>query len=104
MYEGQFSRGKKHGKGKFVLASGKIYEGDWVNSMPHGLVNEVDPDGDTFEGQYVEGKREGPGKLTFASGKVYEGNFEDNFPNGQGKLTIPGDAEYEGIFRISGED
>ena len=30
--------------------------------------------------------------------KTYEGNFIDNTPSGQGKLTIPGELVYEGLF------
>ena len=34
IYEGYWKAGKKEGKGKLVLPSGEIIEGDWHNDAP----------------------------------------------------------------------
>ena len=80
------------------MASGKSFEGQWLNNHPHGLIREFNPTEDMYIGDYFEGKRHGHGKLTLRNGKTYEGQFKDNMPNGLGKLTEPGVLFYEGTF------
>ena len=51
-YIGEFSSGKRQGRGEFHYASGAKYEGEWMNDMKHGR-----------------------GKFTFKNGSVYDGEF-----------------------------
>jgi hypothetical protein len=37
IYEGEWRENKKHGRGKFIEADGRIiYNGDWENDYKHG--------------------------------------------------------------------
>jgi hypothetical protein len=36
IYEGDFVKGKKHGKGKYTFPNGNAYEGDFVDDFLHG--------------------------------------------------------------------
>ena len=75
--------GNKEGRGTFTMkSSGRHFDGEWLNNMPHGQVTETIDGGDTYVGTYEEGKRQGQGTLSLKNGKVYVGNFVDNMPNG----------------------
>lgn len=54
-YEGEFSRGRRHGKGLFTFyehptANGRnrTYEGDWKDDKPHGLGSYLAEDGKLY--------------------------------------------------------
>nr|XP_021138271.1 radial spoke head 10 homolog B2 isoform X3 [Columba livia] len=51
-YIGDFVNGQRHGHGKFIYASGAVYDGEWVCNKKHGK-----------------------GKFVFKNGLVYEGGF-----------------------------
>ena len=36
IYEGEYKKDVKSGKGKLFLEENKYYEGNWVNDQPHG--------------------------------------------------------------------
>lgn len=38
-YIGDFVNGKRHGHGKFIYASGAVYDGEWVCNKKHGKVS-----------------------------------------------------------------
>ncbi|NXX37813.1 R10B2 protein, partial [Tricholaema leucomelas] len=54
-YLGDFVNGERHGRGKFIYASGAVYDGEWVSNKKHGK-----------------------GKFVFQNGHVYEGEFRDD--------------------------
>ncbi|XP_074961129.1 radial spoke head 10 homolog B2-like isoform X1 [Phalacrocorax aristotelis] len=54
-YIGDFVNGERHGHGKFIYASGAVYDGEWVCNKKHGK-----------------------GKFVFKNGHVYEGEFTDD--------------------------
>ncbi|XP_078521278.1 radial spoke head 10 homolog B isoform X2 [Lissotriton helveticus] len=54
-YIGKFVNGARHGHGRFLYASGAIYDGEWVCNKKHGL-----------------------GKFTFKNGRTYEGEFQND--------------------------
>ena len=86
------------------MKSGRTFDGDWENNLPHGTIKEtVQEGGDVYEGQFFEGKRCGQGVLKLQSGKIYTGNFVDNLPSGQGKLEIPNELVYTGTFTPNGD-
>ncbi|XP_010717997.1 radial spoke head 10 homolog B [Meleagris gallopavo] len=54
-YVGEFVSGERHGRGKFISASGAVYDGQWVHNKKHGK-----------------------GKFVFKNGNIYEGEFRDD--------------------------
>ncbi|XP_004945158.1 radial spoke head 10 homolog B isoform X2 [Gallus gallus] len=51
-YMGDFVNGERHGRGKFIYASGAVYDGEWAHNKKHGK-----------------------GKFVFKNGSIYEGEF-----------------------------
>jgi hypothetical protein len=84
-YEGEYNEeGKRHGKGKYTFADGRVYEGDWKDDM-----------------------RNGRGRITYSSGYIFEGNWNNDISDGGGMITFPngynldvGDFEDRMITRL----
>ncbi|NXJ08347.1 R10B2 protein, partial [Odontophorus gujanensis] len=51
-YVGDFVNGERHGRGRFLYASGAVYDGEWAHNKKHGK-----------------------GKFVFKNGNIYEGEF-----------------------------
>ena len=62
-YVGDLIEGKKHGKGKWVMENGAIYEGNFMNDMRYGVGKNTHPSGIVYEGEWKEDKPHGQGKL-----------------------------------------
>lgn len=77
-YFGEFSAGKKQGKGKMTFQNGTVYEGDWSNDKRHGHGKCSYDNGDTYTGEWKDDKRNGQGKCKFADGTVFRGIWEDD--------------------------
>ena len=95
-YEGNFSRGEKHGRGTYTWLDGQTYVGEYVDGKQHGLGKYRNEGGDEFEGSWVHGKRHGRGVSVFASGSRFEGDFQDDKQHGQGTYTWADGDKYEG--------
>ncbi|KAK6943896.1 Phosphatidylinositol-4-phosphate 5-kinase, core [Dillenia turbinata] len=94
--EGEFSGGYIHGTGTYVSPDKTTYIGRWRLNLKHGLGYQTYPNGDVFEGSWIQGTPEGPGKYTWANGNVYFGNMKGGRMSGKGTLTwINGDS-FEG--------
>ena len=50
---------KRQGKGKYVYASGSVYEGQWHDDMMQGQGKFVFASGSVYEGQWHDGKMQG---------------------------------------------
>ena len=59
IYEGEYSKGERNGKGKEYGKEGNIiYEGEYLNGKRNGKGKEYDEKGKLlFEGEYLKGKR-----------------------------------------------
>jgi hypothetical protein len=55
-YEGEFQKGKPHGKGKFTYEFGSYYEGDFENGKFNGLGRLIYKDGDHKIGMFKDGQ------------------------------------------------
>jgi hypothetical protein len=55
VFEGEFARGKKNGKGKLTEFSGTEYEGEWKDDKKVGEFTEKEQDGTVYKARYVEG-------------------------------------------------
>ena len=62
----------KQNRSKSKLPGGyfRIYDGDFVDGIEHGIGIEKMYDGSVYAGKFKLGKREGKGKLTKANGQV----------------------------------
>ncbi|RPH34189.1 MAG: hypothetical protein EHM93_02200 [Bacteroidales bacterium] len=62
-YEGKCKKGLANGKG---VAEGKDkFEGTFKNGLPHGYGRYVFASGEVYEGKWKDGKKEGEGKLFY---------------------------------------
>lgn len=79
LYEGDFVKGKPHGKGKETHRCGDTYEGDWVKGFYQGKGKRIWADnGDFYEGDFFLNKRQGKGKMAYADGIIKQGKWKDD--------------------------
>ena len=77
-YVGQFSEGRRHGRGIYYFSNGGKYEGELVRDQFNGDGSFESPNGDGYVGQFRNGQFGGEGVYTFANGNVVqEGVFEN---------------------------
>ena len=85
-YEGQWVRGRRHGRGKERCADGSEYDGEWREDKRHGLGqwegrHGQRPDDElAYEGEWVRGLRSGSGKAKYMDGDMFEGYFDNDRP------------------------
>jgi hypothetical protein len=122
IYEGEFKKGKRNGKGKLIFDDENIYEGSFNNDNFDGdgcfkwkdgreykgqwKDNNMNGKGifkwDTnnwYEGDYKNNRREGYGVYHFGEDNYFDGKWLNNLPHGIGKLKINGE-KVEGLFRF----
>ena len=89
VYTGEYVNGTRHGKGKFVFASGNYYDGEWADGkyQGHGIYHWND--GDEFDGEWKDGKRHGKGKWTYADGRYYTGVWENGESISSSSIVYP---------------
>ena len=69
LYNGEWRKGKMHGKGTHTYRNGEIYEGEWAEGKRHGkgiytYANIEYSDGRVFEGILENGRSMGLGIMT----------------------------------------
>ena len=70
VYTGNFTGGKKSGRGMFRWPSGLQYTGEYVENKRHGYGVQLWPDGSRYKGDFWEDLRHGDGKHWWSSGEV----------------------------------
>lgn len=60
-YNGQWTRGQRHGQGSCTFSGGVRYVGSWQYGKRHGMGKEISVNGDVYTGQYKEGWKHGEG-------------------------------------------
>lgn len=78
VYEGQWYKGKKFGRGKLSWIDGSFYEGEWANDMTKGKGRLIHQDGDVYEGEWKDNKASGKGLYIHYDGAKYEGDWEND--------------------------
>jgi hypothetical protein len=97
MYQGQWKRGREHGRGKLMTGARKvIYEGDWADGKMNGKGRYHFQSGGLYEGDMRENMRHGSGKYHLAGGYVYDGEWREDTRWGYGVFTWPSGSAYEG--------
>ncbi|PHJ26085.1 morn repeat-containing protein [Cystoisospora suis] len=102
LYEGEFTKGCREGKGVIVDLKKKGFirvDGQWKDDVPHGRMSRVVyPDGSIYAGDFLHGNREGHGTLVLDSVVVYDGLWMNDVPHGRGTF-VTGEGTYEGEIR-----
>jgi len=89
MYEGEWAHDAYHGKGRITTSMGTIFEGQFESGRPHGHCEHRRKDGCLlFSGEYVSGVKQGIGTEVFQDRSVYTGEFENNVPHGLGECGV----------------
>ena len=123
MYEGEYSNGKRNGKGKEYNKEGKliyegwlfmgkrwegkgiiekgllIFEGEYRNGQLNGKGKEYNKEGQLiFDGEYKDGKRNGKGKKYKDGQLIFEGNYKSGKANGYIRKYNEGILIFEGNY------
>ncbi|NXJ22839.1 AL2CL protein, partial [Dicrurus megarhynchus] len=90
-YEGEWRRGKPHGKGTLKWRDGRNHVGDFQEGLEHGfgicLVPRRSEDRyDCYKCHWYQGKMRGYGICEYGNDTVYKGYFKDNVRHGFGIL------------------
>jgi len=85
VYDGEWARGLRCGRGRMTAANGDVYEGSWRNGRLNGTCKVYDAKTrEVFEGKLVGGRRCGQGRSRWPSGQSYDGVWQDGAFNGRG--------------------
>ena len=103
MYEGQWLANKQHGQGKYTFSTGNVYEGGWVEGKKQGHGKYSFSYGDLYEGEYVKDKRHGRGKMTYDVGGSYDGEWADDKMHGRGTYTYADGAVDVGCYEAGAD-
>ena len=98
-YFGNFSLGKKNGKGKLEDFVKKLeYIGDFKDNMKEGFGEEKYQDGSVYIGQFKQNMKNGTGNLFLDGGKNYgySGTFKNDKISGKGKFKWNDNKQYIG--------
>ena len=89
-----------HGKGLFITATGKKYDGYFENGKLHGVGTLFDSNGKIrFKGEFKNGEKDGAGTLFDSDGKIhFKGKFKNGKRDGAGTLFDP-----DGAIRFTGD-
>lgn len=63
------------------MASGFVYEGDWVRGEIDGQGVATYANGDIYEGTFKNGKRQGSGTMRYATGEEASGEWNSGALN-----------------------
>jgi hypothetical protein len=67
VYEGQWEFGEKSGVGQEISPAGK-YNGNWLGGKRNGVGVSIDKKGEIYQGSFVDDLPHGEGTLTRGSG------------------------------------
>lgn len=93
------SEAPKIGKGKLILPTGAVYDGEWKDGKPHGKGKAIKPDGLVYEGEWKDGKPHGKGTVVRANGTLYDGEWKDGNAHGNGKAIYTNGDVYDGEWK-----
>ena len=102
IYEGQVLNSKPHGKGVQVYSNDNRYEGEWKEGAKHGsgiLINDIG----RYEGSFSQGLPNGEGIEVWSNGHRYEGEWRDNKRHGKGFYSWTDGSSYEGGWENGNE-
>ena len=90
---------RKEGVGSYHYLNGNVYDGQWARDKKHGkgvytyyLTNEK------YDGEFYENEKRGRGVFTYRFGDRYEGDFYSNLKSGKGTIFYKSGARFEGVW------
>ena len=99
-YEGEWSDGKKTGRGVFILGDGGVYSGMFLNNFYHGQGMLKLANGDVIKGEFSRGRASGKILIKYHNGDIYEGEMKSGLFDGNGSYTFNDNmGSYKGNFR-----
>ena len=98
VFEGLYQNNMRNGQGKYTLASGEFYSGNYKDDAPHGYGISKSPAGDLYEGNWKYGKRNGKGRQIFSSGNSYQGEYKSDRFHGFGIYKDTNGITHEGLY------
>ena len=100
VYEGEWFRGKPHGRGKLYYKNGAYFEGEFnegVGDCEEGLF--IYADGSYYIGGVKQSAANGVGTLVYKDNEmVYKGEWLHSKPHGQGSERFKDGSSFEGSF------
>ncbi|KPA80801.1 putative protein kinase [Leptomonas pyrrhocoris] len=85
IYEGEWLAGMRHGPGKLIeVAANVVYQGEFNRNEKEGRGVQTNDDGDVYEGEFANGKPNGRGTYMWSDGSRYIGMFKDGVKHGDG--------------------
>ena len=87
IYQGEWERGRMHGRGTFYYSSGVV-----LNAKQQVVIS------DEGKGK-KKGSSTGPGQGAEGIESRYDGDFKENLRHGYGKYVLPDGSSYEGMWR-----
>lgn len=84
VYEGEWLKGKREGKGTMKWADGAHYDGEWKEDRFHGQGCLVHSGGDVYVGAWENDMANGFGIYTHKDGGKYEGMWLNDLKHGSG--------------------
>ena len=102
-YEGEFSKGFKHGYGQFSVSTvGDVYTGHFEYGMRNGEgIEKYGSTGETYVGNFVNDTRWGLGTAYYSDGSPkYIGTWIRGSPDGNGTLFLQNGQKYIGEFSL----
>ncbi|KAM3127340.1 hypothetical protein pb186bvf_020566 [Paramecium bursaria] len=97
LYKGQLQDGKPNGFGRLYFGSRCVYEGNWMKGQKHGKGIQYDQNS-VYEGHFDQDKKSGQGSLIFID-KQFEGDWIDDSLVGITKIKYNDGSQYEGYTK-----
>ena len=98
-YVGYWDNGRQYNKGKvYDINNNLIYEGEYKKGVRDGKGIYYYQNGERYEGKFRNGKREGKGIFFWKDGSRWEGYFKNDEMNGEG-IYYSGEESFTAIYK-----
>lgn len=98
-YEGNFSKGKFHGKGTLIFSDGSSFRGEWKYQKMHGKGHMKMADGAEIKGIWKNGKKHGFFWEKTKEGHVLQVNHKDDLATGEGVFTYKNGSWFRANYK-----
>ncbi|CRH01310.1 conserved Plasmodium protein, unknown function [Plasmodium relictum] len=94
VYTGTMLDNKLHGRGVLKYVNGDVYEGEFSNGKKEGKGKWTDKEGNSYDGYWKEDRKHGEGVYKTFDGLIFEGSFNNNKKEGKATITTPEKTKY----------